>query len=372
MAEPPGLTRRADLMRAIERRAGCPVFAQDPYVKFLPLILHAPSLEWSLAGRCDPESHRRIVIVAYGRDPIAHEGWLRFALIAAYSILHCAGIESWALDVVVGGPPSQYLDLPATALFGAAVEPDLALLRSFGVTVSRRESVAAPGDVYRSYVSGPSLLLRLDADAGLLPGALQAPCFTFQRPLGHSGLNGRHNGRCGLDQLVHAADGRMKHWPAAMRVSARVWAECVVQAGAKSLGSRVDRAVAMARMRGISWPSEGLSYLQGDLVGAFVALRDQLVYDCCVPAWDEESVKLAMVGVLGLEPEPSRIPVLEHWEYGPTTPDAAAVNFRNRQSLSTRVSRILDCGGAVDSTLSYVADFVADIKRRAAARWCAR
>jgi len=86
-------------------------------------------------------------------------------------------------------------------------------------------------------------------------------------------------------------------------------------------------------MDGVPWLSEGLSYLRGDHVTAFIALRDALVAGGLVPSWDEECVKLAMVGLMNLAPESSQVPVLEHWEYGRETSDTAVVNFRNDRSL---------------------------------------
>jgi len=64
-----------------------------------------------------------------------------------------------------------------------------------------------------------SLLLRIDADAGLLPGVIEAPCFAFTSKLGHSGLNERHTGRSGLAQLM-GEHGRMSQWPVALRRNA--------------------------------------------------------------------------------------------------------------------------------------------------------
>lgn len=362
------LRQRKHLMCAIERRAGRTIFDRDPYVKFLPLILNPVDLDWSLAGRCEPTSRQRLVIVAYGRDPIAYEGWLRFAVIATHSVLHCTGIGSWAVDLLVGPPPTHYTDLPAAELFGETVQSVLNFLHSFGVTVIRVEGLASPGDAYRSYDSGTSLLLRIDADAGLLPSAIDAPCFTFAEPMGYSVLNARHTRRSALDQLTHPAEGRMKQWPPAMRTSEREWVDSVVRTGKVVLGAHVRHDIVLSRMKGIPWLSEGLSYLGGCLIETFLALRDELVRSGIVPEWDEESVKLAMVGLLGMKPESSRIPVLEHWEYGLHTPDAAIVNFRNQRSLGPIVRSILECEDRFCSNLNYVRDFSADIQRRVAAR----
>lgn len=360
--------QRKHLMRAIEKRAGQTIFDQDPYVKFLPLILNPVELKWSFAGRCEPTSRQRLVIVAYGRDPIAYEGWLRFALIAAHSALHCVGIGAWAVDLLVGPPPIHYTDLPAAELFGETVQPALDFIQSFGVTVLHAERLTSPGGAYQWYDSRTSLLLRIDADAGLLPSAIVAPCFTFAKSMGYSRLNARHTRRNALDQLTHPTEGRMRQWPPAMRTSWREWIDSVVQTGKVVLGTRVGHDIVLSCMKDVPWLSEGLSYLRGDLIETFLVLRDELVRSSIVPEWDEESVKLAMASLLGMKPESSRIPVLEHWEYGSHTPDAAIVNFRNQRSLGPIVSSILEREDLFCPKLSYVRDFSADVQRRAAAR----
>ena len=268
------LRQRKHLMYAIEKRAGRTIFDRDPYVKFLPLILNPVDLDWSLAGQCEPTSRRRIVIIAYGRDPIAYEGWLRFAIIATHSVLHCTGIGSWAVDLLVGPLPTLYTDLPAAKLFGETVQPVLDSFQPLGVTVIRVERLASPADAYRSYDSGTSLLLRIDADAGLLPSAIDAPCFTFAEPMGYSGLNARHTRRSALAQLTHPAEGRMKQWPPAMRTSWREWVDSVVRTGKVVLGTHFGHDIVLSRMKEIPWLSEGLSYLRGDLIETFLALQE--------------------------------------------------------------------------------------------------
>ena len=368
MSEQAVAHERIRLMRAIERRAGIPLFARDPYVKFLPLIFQPAELDWSLAGRCDPKSTRRIVIPAYGRDPIAYQGWLRFAVLAAYSVLHCVGSEAWAVDVLLGPDPTQYTDLPAADLFGESVDPTLTRLRSHGVTVICCEGLKAPGDIYRAYNEATAILIRMDADSGLLPAALAAPCFSFDQPLGYSGLNARHTQRNACAQLTHPEEGRMLHWPVAMRASAWEWVDSLVRLCGLTFGANLDCCTVMDRIKAVPWLSEGLSYMRGALAGDFVLLRNILVGGGLVPDWDEECVKLAMVGIMGLAPEPARIPVLEYWEYSLHTPDAAVVNFRNRRSLGAEVYYILEDADRRRARLRYVGDFALDVTRRAAAR----
>ena len=358
--------RKTRILRDIERKAGRSVFDRDPYVKFLPLILDTVQLDWSLVARCDPASDRRIVIACYGRDPIAYEGWIGFAIIAAYSALLCLRIETWGIDVLVGGEPADYLDLPVADLFDEPMLPVLERLSGFGVVVRQVEGLRASADVYRHYDRRTSILLKMDADQVLLPGSIEAPCFTFDELMGYSGLNARHTARDGLTQLTHP-EGRMRQWPPEMGMTALEWTNSVIRASGPALGMKTDPKMAMDRMRGVPWLSEGFSYLRGELAEPFCALREELVRSGLVPDWDEEAVKLALVGLSGIHPEMCRIPVLEHWEYGPETSDAATVNFRNQRSLGLHVPSILGrlCPG---EEFSYLKNCVADLQHRSVMR----
>ena len=358
-------TDRLYWLRKIEDEAKRAIFDQDPYVKFLPHILHPPILDWSKARYCDPKSARRIVIPAFGRDPIAFEGWLRFAILATYSVLHCQGIGEWAVDLVTGSDPSLYLDLPAADIFGELVAPSLSKLTAFGVRINQIEGLDSAGTVYRFYEdTATEVILRFDADAGLLPGALAAPCFSFSRSLGHSGLNLRHTGRSGFAQLI-ARDGRMSQWPTTHWRSANAWLEALVLAGRRALGVKTGLAEARSRMEDVPWLSEGLSYLRGEHISAFVALRDELVGKEIVPIWDEETIKLALVGLCGLSVECCRVPVLEHTDYDRNTPDIAAVNFRNVRSLAFHVRELLDSVDVSTEAFLYLRNFAEDVHQRA-------
>ncbi len=356
---------RLHCMRKIEDKVQRSVFDQEPYVKFLPQILHPPVLDWSKARQCDPESARRIVIPAFGRDPIAFEGWLRFTILATHSVLHCQGIEEWAVDVVTGSCPSQHVDLPAEVLFGELVDPSLSQLTAFGVRISQVDGLDSPSKVYSYYKdSAAEVVLRLDADAGLLPGALAAPCFNFSSALGHSGLNLRHTGRSGFAQLI-APHGRMSQWSVTHNRSANDWLKVVVSAGRRVLGVETGLAEARSRMENVPWLSEGFSYLRGEHIPAFVALRDELVGREIVPAWDEETVKLALVGLCTLSVECCRVQVLEHTDYGRSTPDTAVVNFRNLRSLAGHARQVLDGVDASTEAFSYLQEFAEDVHQRA-------
>lgn len=359
--------QRTELMRAIEKQARRPIFDRDPYVKFLPLILDDVEPDWSLAERCDPTSNRRIVIAAFGRDPIAYVGWLRLASIAVHSALHCSGIREWGVDMITGPPPTEFGELSVVELFGQSIENALAIPGTLGVTVTRVDKLASPGDVYRHYDGRTTILLRMDADSALLPQAVEAPFFEFDRAIGYSGLNARHTGRNAIDQLKQPVEGRMAQWPAAMRINEFKWVELVVKAGEKVLGVRTTAAKVLKHMRAVSWPSEGLSYLKGELIEPFVLLREALLVARIVPMWDEESVKLALIGLLGELPECSPIPVLEHWEYGPATSNAAVVNLRNRRSLGSAVREMLDGPSLRPPRLDYLRELVTAVPRRAAA-----
>jgi hypothetical protein len=352
-------------MRHIEAHAGMPIFDRDPYVKFVPWILMPPDLDWSRARQCDPTSARRIAIIAYGRDPIAWEGWLRFAMCAAYSLLHCPGVESWAVDIVTGAPPSHYSELPAAALFEGAPSFARRLIKAHGVSVKQVPGLESAGMVYQEYTGRAALVVRLDADSGMLPGALEGPWFNFGHALGHSGLNRRHTGRSGLAQLVHV-EGRMRQWPVGMVKSAEGWVAAVSRAGASALGLGSDPALVRGRMERVPWLSEGLSYLHGDYLSSFLALRCALVEGGEVPAWDEEAIKLALVGLLGLDVEECGVPVLEHWEYETGTPDDAVLNFRNQRSLGRGTRDLLEGGLLDESAFRYLRQFAADVARRAA------
>ena len=350
----------------IEARAGAAVFSLDPYVKFLPLMFRPPALDWSRVRRCAPSSRRRIVIPAWGRDPIASDGWLRFAALTAYSALHCVDIERWAIDVVTAGPPSVHPELDASTLFGPPVHGDLARLRARGVRVREVSALASAGDIYKPFVGAAEILLRVDADSLLLPGAL-AGCFRFDARLGYSDLNRRHTGRSGLGQLVHPADGRMLRWPRALRRSAAKWVTGVVRTARRVFGEAPEASVAQERMHAVPWLSEGLSYADADRIEEFAALRSALLAAGLVPDWDEEAVKLALVGVRAINPEACRVPVLEHWEYGPQTPDCAVVNLRNSRSHGDAVAEFLTSNPRAELRLDYVDRIAADLVARARA-----
>ena len=359
------IRRRLECMRAIEVLARRPVFDRDPYIKFVPWILYSPEMDLSMARRCSSESRRRIVIVAYGRDRLAFDGWMRFATLAAYSLVHCRTIEEWGIDLVVGDAPEHRFDLPIAELFGDSMESVLEGLTALGVRIIHLPNLASPAELYHLYSPATvDVLLRLDADAGLLPDTLGAPCFTFTDALGHSGLNLRHTGRSALAQLV-APRGRMSQWPEALRRSETEWVRSVLAAGKDVLGTHSDMCEVRARMENVPWLSEGLSYLKGEYCQHFAALRAALIDGGVVPAWDEECVKLALVSLLDLTPECSSQPVLEHSEYQPGKMRSATVNFRNVYSLGAKVRHLLDRGDVPLSAFSYLQDFAADIRRLA-------
>jgi hypothetical protein len=187
-------------------------FAADPYVKFLPLVFVPPQLDWTFARCCDPFSRRRIVVVAFATDHIGYEGWMRFAEIAVHSLLHCSGIDAWAVDVVVGAPPSSTDTgrMLTAALFGERATMPFASALASGVTIKHVDGLLSPGDVYSAYDPNVEIMLRLDADAGCLRKCLSAPAFRFSSPIGHSGLAERHTGRDGLAQLAVCDSGRKR------------------------------------------------------------------------------------------------------------------------------------------------------------------
>ena len=358
------IDHQKNVMLAIEKRAGIKIFDKDPYVKFLPFFLAPPELEWSAARHCDPQSKSRITIVAYGRDPISYQGWLSFAELAIYSILHCTGIEGWGLDLFVSDPPVNCLDLPVTELFGESIFPRITMLEFLGVTVRQVTDLSAPGGGYGSYDYKTSHVVRVDADAGLLPGVMEAPCFNFSCKLGYSDLNFRHTGRSALDQFEKE---RMFLWPTELRRSVEQWVELVIDAADVILNLRVEKAVFLARMQKIPWMSDGLSYMTGEMAQISTLLRNQLVESMLVPHGDEEAVKLALVCLLGIEPEVCKVAVLEHWEYGSDTPDASVVNFRNSRSLGALARRFLDHDASVEQSFGYLRTFCNDVRHRAAA-----
>lgn len=358
------ICHRKNVMRAIEKQAGIEIFDKDPYVKFLPFFLAPPELEWSAARHCDPQSKSRITIVAYGRDPISYQGWLSFAELAIYSILHCTGIEEWGLDLLVSDPPVNGLDLPVTELFGESIFPRIKMLESLGVTVKQLADLSSPGGGYGSYDSRTSHVVRVDADAGFLPGVLEAPCFNFSSKLGYSDLNFRHTGRSAIEQFEKE---RIFFWPTALRRPVEQWVELVVDAAVVIQNQHLEKAVFLARMQKIPWMSDGLSYMTGEMAQIFTVLRNQLVKRMLVPSWDEESVKLALVCLIGMNPEVCKVAVLEHWEYGSYTPDATVVNFRNRRSLGLLVRNFLDNDAFVGESFGYLRSFCNDVRYRAAA-----
>jgi hypothetical protein len=351
------------LMREIERRAARPVFDQEPYVKFVPLILYSPEFDWGNASTCNPDSRRLIVVPAFGRDPISRDGWLHLAAVAAYSLLHCRGIESWAIHLATGNGSSQYNDLQADALFGQNLPDLLNELYSRGVSIDRIPGLDSPASVYGFYLHRAELILCMDADSGLLPDALSAPCFSFAADVGHSGLNWRHTGRSGLEQLVHK-DGRMSRWPESMMRERRDWVEAVARIGEQSLGVSSDVDSVIAHMEEVSWPSAGLSYIREDHLESLVTLRNEMVNRQLVPAWDEESVKLAHIGILDLDVETCRVPVLEHWEYDHSTPSNAVINFRNFRSQGPWIRALLDGNQRNTDALGMLRNFTADIGKR--------
>lgn len=358
------LRQKLELMRQIEERAARSIFDRDPYVKFVPWILLPPHLDWSQARNCDPTSARRIVVIAYGRDPIAWEGWLRFAMCAVHSLLHCRGVESWAVDLVIGSLPSHYGELPAATLFEGAPNYEPRLIKDHGVSIEQVAELCSPGEVYQHYVGRAAMVVRFDADAGTFPGAMEAPWFQFRSALGYSGLNRRHTGRSGLAQLVHV-EGRMRCWPEGMAKDVDHWIRAVSHAGASALGVENDPHLVRARMERVPWLSEGLSYIRGEHLASFVALRRALVEAGTVPAWDEEAIKLALIGVLGLDAEECGVPVLEHWEYEAVAPDTAVLNFRNQRSLGHAARNLINGGLVDESCFQYLRQFSFDITRRA-------
>lgn len=354
-------------IRSLEATAGTAIFDRDPYVKFLPLILQPPRLQWTRVRRSDPTSDRCIVIPAYGRDALAREGWFRFGVIAAFSLLHCRGIERYRLELLMGQTVAAHVEaLHPSAFFDGDLGTDLRRLEALGVKCRSVSEPFCTGDVYRYQQQPQGVVLRVDADSAFLPGALSAPCFKFDKLLGHSGLNQRHTGRHALGQLFHEQDGRMRAWPRHMQVSEHVFLHKACEVVAESLTVRFEPAALAAAMAARPWPSEGLSYMKAEGIPDYLVLRQALLQADLIPAWDDEIVKLLLACSRNWSLEPARIPVLEYSEYESNTPDAAVINFRNAPRIAPIVQRLLDSPEEGCACLGYIRDFVDDLIGRAA------
>lgn len=352
----------------IEQRAGKQIFSNYPYSKFLPLIFYPPQLNWSLAGKCNRDSKRRIVVLACGRDLLAFQGWFRLAVIAIYSLLLCPGIENYAIDLLLGNYRSEYRELNPDQFFTTGKTFLHFRLVEQGVKIRRIQLPVNTANWYQLYQKTGELLLRFDADAVAFPGGLNS-CFKFNRPLGHSGLNARHTGRSGYQQLFNPDKGRMKSWSDEFRDNPESFLRRVCHLAERVMEKPVEPAVLAKKMQLLPWLSEGLSYLRPEWVLPFVELQNILVKEDIIPDWDEEVVKILLAGLFDLDPEEAQVPVLEYTEYNQQISGDSVVNFRNTHYLEGKVPDILRNRRKAEKELSYISTIINDLCQRRKKEW---
>jgi len=81
-----------------------------------------------------------------------------------------------------------------------------------------------------------------------------------------------------------------------------------------------------------------------------------------IPEWDEEIVKLLMVGMLKLNCEVCQVPVLEYSEYNLNAFKTAVVNFRNECPVISKFKSSTVCVDYERHSFNYVKNFVRDVQ----------
>jgi hypothetical protein len=350
------------IIQKMHQEAEKPIFAFEPYIKFLPLIFYPPRFDWARVGHCARTSQRLIVIPAYNQNLLAKEGWLRFACLAAFSLLCCRGVEQYAIEILLDEPRPVPNWPEIQCLFGADLPDVQSKLRDLNVRFKVVPQPLTSALIYDYYDGDDRTLLRVDADSIFAREALEFGLFSFAGRLGESGLNYRHTCRTAFDQLFHPDEGRMAAWGEAYRVSADQFLCSVTKLIARvfQLDWRSDDL--MAEMSTRHWPSEGLSYIDGSLVGDYRNLRDSLQKENLVPEWDEEVVKLMLSCISGSAIEQARVPVVEYAEHGHSELNHRVINFRNSRTIRPLLERLLTGDQPFREThLSYVRDSMEEI-----------
>lgn len=356
------ISKRRRAIVDLHGKFGVELFSYDPYVKFLPLMLCPPILDWNLVRSCAKRSNYRFVIPVYGRDAIALEGWKRFACIAAYSLLCCKGIENYAVDILICDKYQENEALNPDLLFENCII-DLQRLEDFSVCVMYKFDAFFAADLYRYYTPNSDIIIRMDADSGLLPGTIEKGLFTFKANMGHSGLNFKHTGRNGLEQLMHPEDGRMTQWPKDLQRNADEFLELAASASCLVLKKEMTPKRLSEAVKARPWPSEGVSYMRTSLIPSYIDLRAALLEKCVIPEWDEEIVKLLLSSITEIKMEMARVPVFEYSQMETYSGESACVNFRNIRRVGPHLENILKSEMESEKRLGYLRNFVNVIKR---------
>jgi hypothetical protein len=234
-----------------------------------------------------------------------------------------------------------------------------ARLRELNVRIRAVTEIINSSTLYDYYDENLYKILRVDADSAFSSLTEVAGCFSYSLRIGESGLNHRHTGRNGFEQLFHNKSGRMYSWEPQFHRSPREFLNLTVESVKQSVGLSLSVSLLQERMKERSWPSEGLSYLDTALLTQYRLLRNALQLAQVIPTWDEEIIKLLLASVLDLEIERARIPVLEYYEYRPSTHQGAVINFRNGHRLRPIIRGLLREGGpTLESHLGYIREFV--------------
>lgn len=356
------ISKRRRAIVDLHGKFGVELFSYDPYVKFLPLMLCPPILDWNLVRSCAKKSNYQFVIPVYGRDAIALEGWKRFACMAAYSLLCCRGIDNYAIDILICDK-YQETEMPNVDLFFSECVDDFQRLEYLRVCVKRKLDVFCTADLYRYYTSENKIIIRMDADSGLLPGTIEEGLFTFKTGMGHSGLNLKHTGRNSLEQLMHPENGRMMQWSKDIQRNIDEFLELATSTAHLVLQKKMTPKKLSEAMKARPWPSEGVSYIRESLIPAYFDLRAALLEKRVIPEWDEEIVKLLLSSTTEIKMEMARVPVFEYSQMETYSGESACVNFRNIRQVGPHFENILKSEMESEKRLGYLRNFVNVIKR---------
>ncbi|MBT3748634.1 MAG: hypothetical protein HOG34_06580 [Bacteroidetes bacterium] len=325
----------------------------------MPLIFCPPRLDWQLPDKCAEKSDRLIVVPVYGRDKLAREGWLRLANIATYTLLCSKDINRYEVELLLQDS-STSLDVPFDyqALFEDETKLYFGRMKKFNVRVRNiPKKTLNVANLYDFYDNSRKIIIRVDADSGFMPETLLSDLFHYSCKLGESGLNFNHTRRSGFEHLF-SLSGRMNTWEPMFKKTLDEFLGSICKIVQDEIGYMIIPDRLASNMKSMSWPSEGLSYIETSVLAEYQCLRNVLQGAKLIPEWDEEILKLLLASILRLEIERAMVPVIEYWEYMPEKHRNAVVNFRNSRQIAPILQQIFDNVEILEANSRYIRDFI--------------
>jgi len=357
---------KLSIIDTLHKKFGSHFFTRNPYIKFLPLIFFPPKIDWNLAKPCAKKSNLHIVLPVFGNDNIALRGWGRFAEVAVFSLLCSPGIENYSIEITIGKSQVNLDEAQIDYLFDSKMFPDYVKLNELNVHCRQVEEPLNTTNIFNFCNKESEIILRCDADNGFKCKSLKDSLFSFQSPLGDSGLNFRITGRNGFDELFHVPEGRMCYWEPYLQREPDDFLQRVCTVISNIFKIKFTNSRLRNELKKRPWPSVGLSYIKPKILPEYRILRDALQHSELTPIWDREIIELLLACIFNFNIEQSRIQIIDYWESLPKKTENVIIHFGSIVRIHPNIGHLLHKNVSnFEQYFSFISNFVKEISSAA-------